>query len=190
MQNNVGIYASQISGHLWAPAGAYDALATVTVPSGGVASVTFSGIPSGYKHLQIRYIARSDNANNVNSGTGIQFNSDSGSNYSSHAVDGDGSTAGTVAYPSQTYMFNFLTAGGNATSNVFGAGIIDVLDYASTNKYKTLRALNGIDNNGSGIVRLTSGLWMSTSAVTSIFIDNRGGNLYSQYSTFSLYGVK
>jgi hypothetical protein len=185
----LGIMASQISGHLWAPSGAYDALATVTL-SAATASVTFAGIPSGYKHLQIRYIARSDNASTVNSGTGIQFNSDSGSNYSSHLVAGDGSTAGTDSFPSQTYMFGFLTAGGNATSNVFGTGIIDILDYSSTNKYKTLRTLNGIDNNGSGIARLSSGLWMSTNSVTSIFIDNRAGNLYSQYSSFALYGVK
>ena len=60
-QNNVGIYASQISGHLYGgPYGAYDSLATVTVPSGGVASVTFAGIPSGYQHLHIGGGARTD----------------------------------------------------------------------------------------------------------------------------------
>ena len=43
------------------PVGAYDALATVTVGSGGVSSITFAGIPTGYKHLQIRQIAKSTN---------------------------------------------------------------------------------------------------------------------------------
>jgi hypothetical protein len=48
--------ASQISGHLYdGPFGAYDSLATVTL-SADAASVTFAGIPSGYKHLQIRAI--------------------------------------------------------------------------------------------------------------------------------------
>ena len=50
-----GIYASQISGHTFVPSGAYDALASVTIPAGQTAtSIVFAGIPSGYKHLQIR----------------------------------------------------------------------------------------------------------------------------------------
>ena len=168
----------------------YESIATVTVGAGGSGTISFSSIPSTYKHLQIRYIARSNNAANVNSATGIQFNSDTGSNYSSHLVQGDGSSAGTDAYPSQTYVFGYLVAGGNANTGVFGTGVIDILDYTNVNKNKTVRALNGIDNNGSGIARLTSGLWMSTNAITSILIDNRIGNVYSQYSQFALYGIK
>ena len=38
----------------WEPQGAYDALSTVTVPAGGVATITFAGIPNTYKHRQLR----------------------------------------------------------------------------------------------------------------------------------------
>jgi hypothetical protein len=184
----LGIMASQISGHLWAPAGAYDSLATVTVPSGGVASVTFSGIPSTYKHLQIRWFAR-DNYSSTASDANIRLNSDSGSNYTWHQLLGDGSTAQAYASTSQTSMRAGFTAGSTATSGVFAGTILDLLDYASTSKNKTVRNLAGFDNNGSGSISLNSGSWMSTAAVTSISITPRVGTSFDQYSSFALYGV-
>jgi hypothetical protein len=84
-----GVIASGISGHLtppWSPEGAYDALATVTL-STATASIEFAGIPSGYKHLQIRFIARSDYAGYAD-GIKFQFNGDTGSNYSDHSLYG------------------------------------------------------------------------------------------------------
>ena len=91
----LGTIASAAKNFLWEPQGAYDSLATVTVPSGGVASVTFAGIPSGYKHLQIRALYK---VNNTNSGSSrITYNGDSGNNYSSHYLIGDGSSASAGA---------------------------------------------------------------------------------------------
>lgn len=185
----LGIWASQISGHLWAPAGAYDALATVTVPSGGAASVTFSGIPTGYKHLQIRFIGRSTNADTQDN-LFINFNSDSGSNYTYHAVYGDGSSANAIAATSQTKAITGRLAAANSTSGIFGAGVIDILDYANTSKNKTLRNLVGIDTNGAGNVWLFSNLWASTSAISNIGITTASGTNFAQYSQFALYGIK
>ena len=189
MQNNVGIYASQISGHLWAPNGAMDALATVTVPSGGAASVEFAGIPQGYKHLQIRSSAR----DNAGAGTvtyfKVNFNLDTGSNYAYHRLFGDGSSATADAGSSiaQTYA-NFALAN-SSTTQIMGASILDILDYNSVSKYKTIRTLGGADQNGSGRVGISSGLWMNTSAITSIKLVADNGT-FGQYSTFALYGVK
>jgi hypothetical protein len=76
----------------------------------------------------------------------------------------------------------------SSTASVFGGIVIDILDYANTNKYKTMRTLSGYDANGSGNVGLFSGLWMNTAAVTSInlltFYDQ-----YATYSSFALYGI-
>ena len=66
--------------------------------------------------------------------------------------------------------------------------IIDILDYANTSKYKTVRIALGSDRNGSGEVGLFSGLWQSTAAVTTIAI-NCGQN-YTTTSQFALYGIK
>ena len=66
--------------------------------------------------------------------------------------------------------------------------IIDILDYASTNKYKTLRALSGYDANGSGYVALESLLWSSTAAVSSLVLTPYSGT-WSQHTNISIYGV-
>jgi hypothetical protein len=175
------------------PFGAYDALATVTVGATPVGNITFAGIPAGYKHLQLRYIARSNNSgSDGNASTGIRFNSDGGNNYASHQLSGGGGGGAPVAgaFTGQAYIFGFMVAGGLSGANTFGLGIIDILDYDSTSKNKTLRTLNAYDNNGSGTTRMASGLWMNTSPITSIFIDGRDGFSFTQHSQFALYGVR
>jgi hypothetical protein len=182
----LGIMASQISGHLWAPEGAYDSLATVTVPSGGVASVTFAGIPSGYKHLQIRAIAR---GNGSATNLAVTFNGDSNNaNYwSRHQVFGDGSTA--AANNNQTLTGIVCGSVSPSTTSLVAANVMDLLDYSNASKYKTLRNLGGYDANGSGAVVFGSGLWLSTAAITSITIAPYSGT-FTEFSTFALYGIK
>jgi hypothetical protein len=174
--------ASAMSANLWQPEGAYDSLATVTVPSGGVATITFAGIPSGYKHLQIRAIGKGATAG----GRQIlfQFNGDTGSNYNSHHIYGDGSSA--VAQAKGTSTNGWVTYW---DSSQFGSAIMDILDYANTNKNKTTRTLGGHDLNGSGYILLRSGLWMNTAAITSVSLFTDSGN-FTEYSSFALYGVK
>jgi hypothetical protein len=178
--NNVGIYASQISGRLWEPAGAYDALATVTVPSGGAASITFAGIPAGYKHLQLRVLGKASTTSYGN----IRFNGDTTtSNYRFHSLygTGSGSAAATTAANAAYFPADMNTQ--------FGADVLDVLDYSNTSKNKTTRALGGWDNNGSGNVAITSNLWMSTAAINTITI-TAGAGTFSEFSQFALYGIK
>jgi hypothetical protein len=68
--------------------------------------------------------------------------------------------------------------------------VTDILDYANTSKYKTVRTLTGIDVNGNGNIRLASGIWMnSPDAVSSITLTASSGN-FNTYTTFSLYGIK
>jgi hypothetical protein len=188
----LGIMASQISGHLWAPDGAYDALATIT-PTSSVNSITFTGIPNTYKHLQIRANVRCTGG----SGTSLIWWRMNGlastSNYASHGLGGDGSSA---------YSYNIIgsyamgligsTAHSGSTANAFSGIIMDVLDYSSSTKNKTVRSLRGEDFNGSGDIRLSSGLFISTDAVSSLtlgFLDN-SGSFFNTASQFSLYGVR
>ena len=184
----LGIVASQISGHLFAPSGAYDSIATTTLAT-ATSTITFSSIPATYTHLQIRILARGTVASAFAS-IGLRFNNDSATNYSAHILGGDGSSASATADVSSTSMNSGILAGGNAAASIFGAVIIDILDYADTNKYKTTRGIGANDQNGSGILRFASGSWRSTSAVTSIqMTENLGGN-FAQYSSFALYGIK
>ena len=187
----LGIMASQISGKLWQPDGAFDSLATVTVPSGGVASVTFAGIPSTYKHLQIRGIGRSTRAINIEAAW-IYFNNDtSTSTYVVHGLSGDGASASAYAVvPTAGGIQSGLIPGSTATASSFGGFVIDILDYTNTTKNTTVRSLTGTDLNGSGIMRLISGLWLNTAAINSIKLDTQGGGNFTEYTQFSLYGIK
>ena len=181
-------YISMLAGNL--PTGNYDSIATVTVGAGGSATVSFTSIPSTYTHLQIRGIAR-DARSAIGDSLTLTYNSDTGSNYMQyHNIYADGSTVSAAAgNTSHTSMLLDRIAGNTATASSFGAIVIDILDYANTNKYKTLRALAGADNNGSGAVAFGSALWMSTTAISSITLSGANGN-FNQYTQFALYGIK
>lgn len=190
----LGIWASQISGHLWAPAGAYDALASIK-PDGSVASITFAGIPTGYKHLQIRAIIKGTSTSGGYANLcKIEVNSDTtATNYYTHVLNGDGSSAGAGASNSNS-TWALVTAGSASSANgAYSAHVLDILDYADTSKYKTMRGLAGIDINGGGGIALSSVLWKNTNAITSITILNNDPTYFGNFTTgssFALYGVK
>jgi len=168
----------------------YESIQTVT---GSGSSVTFSSIPSTYKHLQIRYLIRNSGSSVADGYSSIQFNGDTtnGNYYFGHLLYGTGSSAAAAALGTNQIIFTGGGAGNGAGSNIFGSGVIDILDYASGNKYQTVRSLGGVDTNGNGAIYLASGAWYNTSAVTSIRFGTAafGANLL-QYSQVSLYGIK
>lgn len=172
----------------------YESISTVTVGAGGSSSISFSSIPSTFKHLQIRCISRQNLANTGVDWLNLTMNSDTGSNYSYHYLLGDGASASAGAGTSTTKILCALgNPSNNQTASIFGATIIDILDYQDTNKYKTARILNGLSNNSSSenYVTFSSGSWRSTSAVNALTITNNSGtNSFVQYSSFALYGIK
>ena len=169
----------------------YESISTVTVGSGGSSSIAFTSIPSTYKHLQIRAISRTNRAD-TNDFLTLRFNSDSGSNYAYHSLYGNGASAAANDTGTSTGTpWSAVTAGNSAGASMFGAQVWDVLDYQNTNKYKTVRALTGTDQNGTtGRVYFMSNLWQSTSAVTAITITSTYGTALQEYSKFALYGIK
>lgn len=184
----LGIYASAISG---AVAGDYQAIMTATVDSGGASSITFSSIPSTFKHLQIRYLANFTGTSVGYSQPYLQFNGDTASNYDNHALYGTGASAGASYFAATGAYAGWIPD--SAYANTFGAGVIDLLDYTSTSKNKTMRTLGGFNRNFNAsqneLIGLTSSLWRATpAAITSITIS--GTTTFGQYSQFALFGVK
>lgn len=176
-----------------AVANSFFSIATVTL-TGSQSNIEFTNIPQNYTHLQLRGLVRVQSAGGVDiDNLKIQFNSDTGTNYSRHGLRGDGSSAISYAGVSATFISTFALRSA-ALANNFSSAIIDILDYRDTNKYKTVRAISGADNNGTGTypgyAGLVSGNWRSTSAITSIKLttDADGTNLLTG-STFALYGV-
>jgi hypothetical protein len=188
----LGIIASGISGNL--VTNSYESISTVTVGSGGAANIEFTSIPSTYTHLQIRGIAQETRATyGISDGT-MQFNSDTANNYSTHAIQGTGSAVQVAANANVPFVYLADGMWGTNTGGSFGISIIDILDYANTNKYKTVKVLSGVDFNGTiagygGYVGIVSGNWRNTNAITSIKINPQNGN-FTQYSQFALYGIK
>lgn len=189
-----GVIASGISGNLIQPfsiQGGYDALATVTVPSGGAASINISGIPSVYKHLQLRCISRNTSTGYLSTGAlYLQFNNDTSTNYSFHSLRGDGSTASAYGQSSTGNNVIFVsgsTGSGSSNTDNYGVAVIDILDYSSSNKTKVVRAIAGQDANGSGMIDIDSGCWYNTEPITSVqFVSGT----YAEDSQFALYGVR
>lgn len=161
----------------------YESIETINASAGGSSSLTFNSIPSTYKHLQIRGIAKT-----VSNDQGIflQANGDTASNYSSHLLIGNGSAASAAANTTWAGVYC-----GPTFSTQFTGFVIDILDYANTNKFKTVRSLSGVDNNSSGYAILSSGCWRNTNAITSIsFKEILANSNFTQYTQFALYGIK
>jgi hypothetical protein len=167
------------------------AIATVSLTS-TASSIVFTGIPSNYTHLQLRGIMR-DNSAAYWSDCYLTFNG-SGTGYRDHYLVGSGTAASAGSYGYTTVIEMGVMAGASLISSSFGVFVTDVLDYANTSKYKATRTLMGYDNNGTGTAQqagasmLTSGLWQSTDAITSITIRSNG--TLQPYSHVALYGIK
>lgn len=174
--------------------GAFESIATWTA-SGGEGSVTISSIPQTYKHLQLRIIYRdTSTTSDTNAGLNIRPNSNSDSIIDWHNLQGTGSMAQATNSTNETAIAvvraGWTSNGGNTT--VYGATIMDLPDYASTSKYKTFRFISGVDkNNGSATsgLSLTSGLYRTTSAVTSLYI-TPSWSAFAAGSQIALYGIK
>ena len=167
-------------------AGDFESIATVSVGGGGAASVSFTSIPATYTHLQLRALIRMKRTSEdyltttFNSGTDVTGR---------HRLTGDGSTA-TAGGASGTGQDFGPYPDSSHTASIFGALILDILDYSNTNKYKTYRMLSGNDRNGAGRIDLQSTTASTTSALSSIAFSSYYGDGFAQYSHFALYGIK
>lgn len=170
-------------------AGDYESIATVTVGSGGSSSISFTSISSTYKHLQLRVFGKTDRALNRD-GLSIRYNSVNTNDYVNHYLYGDGATAAAGYDYASSYGNAYRVSGNSSATNIFGAIVLDILDYGNTNKYKTIRYLGGQDLNGAGEIYLGSHLFMKTDAISSITITPAAGSNFLNYSHFALYGVK
>jgi hypothetical protein len=174
---------------LFIPVGDYELIETAILGS-SAPSVTFNNLDawsSTYKHLQIRYTARSTRSAELVSVLGLQFNNITAANYFHHHLSGNGSSVSSFAATGSTSLRVGLATGASSTANNFGAGVVDLLDSYSTTKNKTFRSLTGLTNGN--FVRLKSGSLAETASVTEIKILDLFGDFVAG-SRFSLYGIR
>ena len=190
-------YGSLLAGNEYYIPPSFESIASATA-SGGESSLSFTSIPSTYQHLQIRGIYRG----NVNTGSlYMQFNSDTSSNnYAMHyleayayssaqAVTAGGRSSGTAASAIWLHWNGGIAYG--VSSSIFSSAIIDIHDYSSTTKNKTARAIAGTEQNTTtDSLTLSSGLWLSTSAISSIQLFPTNSAQFGSGTQFALYGIK
>jgi hypothetical protein len=167
--------------------GDFESIASTTVGT-ATPTITFSSIPQTFTHLQLRMIVRSAGASS--DFVRLRPNNDSSSIYSYHYLLGTGASTFSGAELSNTGMRLDKPALSGDTANIFGSNVVDLLDYANTNKFKTAKVLYGLDVNGAGEVGLTSSNWRSTTAITSLVLTLNTGSNFAVNSSFALYGVK
>lgn len=170
--------------------GSYESIASATVGSSGV--VEFTSIPSTYSHLQIRAITRNSSGSTDVSDLLMQVGSanspDTGTNYSRHEMSANGTAVSGGGAANSSFMFVSPSPRNGNTSGIFGPLIVDILDYANTNKFKTVKTLSATDMNGSGYVYISSGNWRNTAAINYIRLYISSVNFVTG-TQFALYGV-
>jgi hypothetical protein len=181
------------------PPGDYESISSYVVPNDNVFELSFNGIPSTYKHLQLRMTSTNNNTGGWNqSTTQLRFNSDYNSNYSGQQVYYyNSSDSGSFTNTNTTGTTSISAHINNgATYSHQGVSIVDIYDYTSTAKFKPVVARFGISaslNTVNNSFQMFGGWsWKSTSAITSVQIRNASGDTYKfkAGSTFALYGLK
>ena len=172
-------------------ANTYTLISSVTVGSGGSASVSFSSIPSTYTDLVVLSSVRSLG----DYGTGyemiddviLRFNGDSGSNYPRKNLNGLGYS---VTSSGGTLTGVYIYADGNrATASTFSNSSTYITNYAGST-YKSVSSDSVTENNATTAWSgLMATLWNNTAAINSISFQTGTGSNLAQYSTFYLYGI-
>jgi hypothetical protein len=181
----LGVVQAQAAGDEFVSS--YDLLAT-TILTSSASSVTFSSLgdyATDYQHLQVRLTNRRDL-----SGAGtifLTFNSVGGTSYATHRFIGNGSSVTSDAFTSRANLFAGIVGAAGAT-NAYAGAVVDILDPFETTKNTTTRTLTGAVDSSSFII-MHSGVFLSTSAVSSMTLAADAGNFVSG-SRFSLYGIK
>jgi hypothetical protein len=164
-------------------AATYEPIATTTLGS-AAASITLSSIPATYTDLRLVIVARGTTADNCS----IQFNNDTGTNYSETGLQGNGTAAASWRRTNVAYIRLTNAAGLPTAANTFLMNTYDIFNYAGST-YKTVLGVNSNDQNGSGDSGRLAGLWRSTSAITSIKIFTNFGADFTIGTTATLYGI-
>jgi hypothetical protein len=163
----------------------------------GTTSISFTDLnnySSIYKHLQLRIAVKSTITSGRMDNMTLRFNNDTGNNYATHILFGNGTSVSSAAFTSQPFMYLPSSIGATfstPTTSMFSAHVIDILDVYSTTKNKTIRALNGytdtVDDAGRR-VGLSSAFWNNTAALTSITMSTSGN--FVAGTRLSLYGIR
>jgi hypothetical protein len=170
---------------------AFESIATAT-GTGSSNTITFSSIPSTFTHLQVRAITRGTGANGWENFSVRVSGGSFVNEYASHLLRGTGASVSAVSYTTQSTLQSLRTTDAGSAAGIMGVLIMDVHDYASTTKNKTIQIVHGFDDaNVSGVqnVELRSGVRLNTAAVNTVEFQISSGS-WATTTQFALYGIR
>lgn len=169
--------------------GAFESIASTTLSS-DVSSYTFSNIPQTYEHLQVRMLVKTA-PTSFSDWYRLQVKGSSVSE-SSYDVDANGATVGQ-SFNTSSITSAFAPTNSSSLANYFGVAVVNIFDYAKTDKAKTWHSLFGFDANTVINPRLgfSQTIDTSTSAITSLEISQpTAGADLAAGTKLALYGIK
>ena len=160
----------------------YTLISSVTVGSGGAATIEFTSIPQTYTDLCVMASMRS-----LGSQAGIYIRPNgSTSNLSARKLYGDGVSAASNTTGSSIFSFGINYTGN--TANTFSNMSIYIPNYTGSN-YKSLSVDAVNETNATeAFSNFVAGLWSDTTAISSMTLLPES-NSFAQYSTAYLYGI-
>ena len=170
--------------------GAYDFIEKKTISGSSTNSITFSSLPTNYRHLQIRAMARNSRTS-TNGPNWMYFNGDNATNYRAPFLYSNGDTTSTGSgFSTADPGLGISAAGNTAGSNQFGVSTTTILDYRGST-YKSVLSVGGFNNQDTGdhLSAINNGIWLNTAAITSITFQAFTNPLVAG-SVFVLYGIK
>lgn len=160
-------------------------IATNTLTA-AAASVTFSNLPQTYTDLVLVMNGQSVQATTYDNLI-IQFNGDTGSNYSRTRLNGySGGAVSERSSNATSHLIGPIT-GTSYSSSIFSPSITQIQNYTNTTTNKTALYRS---NSQDGYVQAGVALWRNTAAITSITIQTLSGSNLAANCTFTLYGIK
>ena len=168
----------------------YEAIATVTVSSGGAANIEFTSIPATYTDLKIVLSGRTDRTASAEE-LSIRVNGLTTGIYSSKLLYALSSGPASASQTSATSLYGGSIPAATATSNTFGSLELYIPNYTSSNN-KSMSYESVSENNSTSVYELWIGAFLAgtTATISSINIYPANGGSYVQYSTATLYGIK
>lgn len=172
----------------------HDLISSVTVGSGGAATISFTSIPQTYTDLILELSSRGESSVNRIE-VYVKINNNTSSIYSSRRIQGYDSNSVLSAQSTEvapTSNGSFGRSNGNtSTANTFGSLKLYIPNYTSSNN-KSM-SVDWVQENNSSTdwsVGFSAASWASSSAITELVFSAESGLDFAQHSTAYLYGIK
>lgn len=158
--------------------------------SGALASYDFTGIPAGFKMIEVKWLLRDNSAIAGGAFCLTRVNNDSGANY--HNQQGRWLAATAVAGEAigVTNWNSAVTAGGGLAAGIMDAGVFRIYSYADAVSRKKMEgsiAQDDGDTTGKTILYQIGGTWKSTAAINRVTITPSQGTAFDANSWAQLW---